>query len=191
MVGRTKPPLHLFPTTAIIRGAMVMALGAKKYKSPYNWRQYKVAMSVYLDAADRHLKSFLDGEDIDQESGQSHLAHALCCFAILIDAIECDTAIDDRPLRGPSARLIRELTQSTNTCTMANAIDEIMKQVQEEAKQKELDQLKTQWDKLPVSGGPFPVGAGETKLPSALVNTLPKGVCEEAPPPIPEDDVPF
>jgi Domain of unknown function (DUF5664) len=108
-VGRSKPCLSLVPSVAVIRAAEVMKLGAVKY-GPYNWRDEKVSQLCYIDAADRHMKAYLDGEDLDQESGQPHLAHALCCMAILLDAIECGMDVDDRPKKGSAAELIRKLT---------------------------------------------------------------------------------
>jgi hypothetical protein len=109
LVGDTKPQLHLVPPTALVRCAKVFELGAKKY-GPYNWRGNAVRRTVYLSAAMRHLAEDLDGEDVDSESLQSHVAHAMACCAIIIDSEETGNQIDDRPPAGCTARLIRELT---------------------------------------------------------------------------------
>lgn len=106
-LGVKKPPLHLVPATALIAEAQVMRLGAKKY-GPYNWRGAKVRATVYVAAALRHLLSYLDGEDIDPESGESHLAHARACEGIVIDALATGNLVDDRPPAGAAAAMIRE-----------------------------------------------------------------------------------
>ena len=95
-VGKAKPSMHFVPMIARLQEAIVMALGAKKY-GPYNWREKKVLASVYADAIDRHMAQWMDGEDMDEESGVSHLAHVRACCAILIDAIATSNLLDDRP----------------------------------------------------------------------------------------------
>lgn len=87
-----------------------MELGAAKYGA-YNWRSKKVRRMVYLAAALRHLAADLDGEEIDSESGQPHLAHALACMAILLDARSTGNLIDDRPPKGAAAQTIRDTTK--------------------------------------------------------------------------------
>ncbi|WP_370200055.1 dATP/dGTP diphosphohydrolase domain-containing protein [Bradyrhizobium elkanii] len=47
--------------------AMAMKNGAKKY-GPYNWRSNKVRMTIYIEAAQRHLAALLDGEDKASDS---------------------------------------------------------------------------------------------------------------------------
>jgi len=126
IVGETKPGVHLVPPPALVRLAKVMELGAKKY-GPYNWRDHAVQYHVYVSAALRHLLSAFDGEDIDPESGQSHLAHAMACCAILIDAGETGNLIDDRPKAGVAGKLIADLTgkkEMTTTQAMATRAKE-------------------------------------------------------------------
>lgn len=94
--GLLKTPMHLLPVPALTSMAEVFRLGAKKY-GPYNWRKDRVSASVYYAAAMRHMMAWWEGEDIDQESGQPHLAHAMDCFAIVIDAGHYDMLNDDRP----------------------------------------------------------------------------------------------
>lgn len=109
--GEAKPSPALIPGSAVIELASVFGLGAKKY-GPYNWRDKPVSSTVYVNAAIRHLYSFLDGEDIDPESGRSHLAHAMACCAILIDAKACGTLNDNRPTPGKTADLIRAAVEA-------------------------------------------------------------------------------
>lgn len=110
ILGLKKAPLRLFPPAALIIGSKVMALGAAKY-GPYNWREKKVRYTVYLEAAMRHILTAQDGEEIDPESGQPHIAHALCCMAILLDARATGNLVDDRPTPGVAGKLIAELTE--------------------------------------------------------------------------------
>ena len=107
--GSKKPSPHLIPGTAQIELARVFALGAAKY-GPFNWRETSVAASVYQSAALRHLLQWFDGDDRDTESGASHLAHAMACCAILLDASHTGNLIDDRPPPSGLSDLIKELT---------------------------------------------------------------------------------
>jgi Domain of unknown function (DUF5664) len=109
LIGEKKPMLWLVPSALLIIVSKVMELGAKKY-GPYNWRTKKVRSTVYITAAMRHLLSALDGEEIDPESGQPHIAHAAACCAILLDAKATGNLVDDRPTPGAAAKLIAELT---------------------------------------------------------------------------------
>lgn len=84
-----------------------MGLGEDKYGA-FNWQDKPVDATTYYSAAMRHLMSWYAGEDIDQESGASHLAHARACEGILIDAQRSGTLIDNRPKTSSAADLIRE-----------------------------------------------------------------------------------
>ena len=110
LLGVKKPSLWLNPSSALIRMAIVFALGAVKY-GPYNWRKNAILYTVYLSAALRHLLSVLDGEDVDPESGQPHEAHVMACMAIIIDARDTGNLVDDRPTKGAAARVIQETTE--------------------------------------------------------------------------------
>lgn len=110
-IGVKKPNLHLVPSTAIVHCAKAMEDGAAKY-GPYNWRENKVIASVYVSAAERHLRQWFDGEDEAEDSGQHHLAHAMACLAILLDAQEGKNLKDDRPFPGETSELIKRLTKT-------------------------------------------------------------------------------
>jgi len=96
--GVRKDPMHLVPTTALRPLGRVMRGGADKY-GPYNWRDDRVTMSVYYDAAMRHLMAMWEGEDSDPESGEPHQAHVMACMAIILDAQAAGSLNDDRPAR--------------------------------------------------------------------------------------------
>lgn len=89
-----KAPITLISRTAIELEAQVMAFGARKY-ARHNYKK-GFDYSRLLDAAIRHILAFSDGEDLDQESGLPHLAHARCCLGMLIECQKLGTAIDDR-----------------------------------------------------------------------------------------------
>jgi len=93
--GDKKPDLSLIPPPALLAEAKVMQLGANKYGA-YNWREKTVRARVYTAAAMRHILAWQDGVDIDEESGESHLAHARACLGILIDAFARNKIDDDR-----------------------------------------------------------------------------------------------
>ena len=78
-----KPPVGLLPARSLLEIAKVLAFGAKKY-SPDNWKVVPNAKQRYLDAALRHLFAYMDGEELDPESGLSHLSHAGTCILFLI-----------------------------------------------------------------------------------------------------------
>ena len=109
--GDLKLPLALVPSSALIYLGIALAEGARKY-GPFNWREKKVEAMTYAHAALRHLFAWIDGEEIDPESGNPHLAHALACLGILADAVECKILIDNRPLKGPAARLLKAFAEA-------------------------------------------------------------------------------
>ena len=93
--GALKTPLGFIPPYAMDQTAWAHKLGAEKY-GPFNWRDTKVCASTYINAMMRHLNAWRDGENLDPESGISHLAHIACSCNILMDADYCDTLQDDR-----------------------------------------------------------------------------------------------
>lgn len=109
-LGIKKPPLNLNPASALIHMSMAMANGAKKY-GEFNWRKKKVKASIYIAAAERHMKEWYDSrvENAD-DSCVHHLGHAMACFAIILDAQETGNLVDDRPEPGATAALIKRLT---------------------------------------------------------------------------------
>lgn len=106
--GATKPALFLVPSVAILHCAMSMEDGAKKYGA-YNWRKDPVSLSTYISGAMRHLQCFLDGEETARDTGVSNLGSVMANCAIMLDAMSCGTAIDDRPLPGKAGEIQDEL----------------------------------------------------------------------------------
>lgn len=98
-IGSSKLPLHLWPTTATALGSLGLLDGMLKYGRS-NYRAIGVRASIYYDAASRHLNAWFEGEDADPDSGLPHLAHALACLAILVDAEAAGKLNDDRMVKG-------------------------------------------------------------------------------------------
>lgn len=73
----------LIPVSATRGLASVLTYGAKKYK-PGNWKLVD-DKDKYVAALYRHLDAWRDGEKVDEESGLSHLAHAMTNIAFLLD----------------------------------------------------------------------------------------------------------
>lgn len=108
--GDKKIPVHLVPPAATMYLGMALKEGARKYGA-YNWRENDVESMTYVGAALRHIMQYLDGEDIDPDTGEAkvpHLAAAGACLAILADATEGGNLIDTRPPAGPASRIIQE-----------------------------------------------------------------------------------
>lgn len=102
-IGSSKLPLHLWPASATMLGCLALLDGTLKYGRS-NWREAGVRASIYNDAARRHLDAWFEGEDFDPDSHLPHLAHALACLAILVDAMMSDRLEDDRMYRGDNYR---------------------------------------------------------------------------------------
>lgn len=109
-IGSDKLPLHLWPMPATALGCVALLDGALKYGRS-NWRDAGVRATIYVDALIRHVTAYLEGEDVDPDSGVPHLGHALACLAILVDAEAAGKLIDDRNYNGAGWRpLVEELT---------------------------------------------------------------------------------
>lgn len=91
-VGKVR--LELLSVDALNEVAKVMGFGAKKYGES-QWRGGFAWTRLY-GAALRHITSHMNGEDLDPESGISHLAHAGCCLMFLIEHEVRGLGTDDR-----------------------------------------------------------------------------------------------
>ena len=77
-----KPRWSLVPEGVMEDVIMVLEYGAQKY-APDNWKHVPDATTRYYNATMRHIDAWWRGEHQDGETGQSHLAHALCCLMFL------------------------------------------------------------------------------------------------------------
>lgn len=91
-----KSAVELIPFVALERIGEVLAYGASKY-ARNNWRVGNgLAWSRLLGAALRHLYAWGRGENIDPESGHSHLSHAAACVLFLLAYENEGGGTDDR-----------------------------------------------------------------------------------------------
>jgi hypothetical protein len=86
---QSKPQYGLLPPQALLQTVNVLTFGAAKY-APDNWRKVDNASERYFNAAQRHLWAHKSGFMVDEESGYSHLAHALCCIMFMLE-LELET----------------------------------------------------------------------------------------------------
>ena len=73
----------LLPFRALQEVVGVLGFGAKKYAAD-NWKIVPEARTRYVDAAFRHITDWHTKERLDDETGKSHLAHAICCLLFLL-----------------------------------------------------------------------------------------------------------
>lgn len=95
-VGVKKAPMSCVSSFVVMEMALGMMEGGRKY-GRHNYRVAGVRASVYYDAAMRHLMAWWEGEDIDKESGLSHITKALSCLSVLRDSMHVGNWVDDRP----------------------------------------------------------------------------------------------
>lgn len=99
-VGSKKFSLSVLSNAVTAEVALGMLEGARKY-GRHNWRDEGAKASTYWDAACRHLIKWWEGEDIDPDSGISHLVKAIASLYVLRDAMINDNWDDDRPPKLP------------------------------------------------------------------------------------------
>jgi hypothetical protein len=102
-----KVRIELLPPFALEKIAEVFTFGAKKY-SEWNWAKGLKYSRIY-GALLRHLFLWYKGENLDKETGKSHLYHAGCCVMMLIETEEFRKDLDDRPIHYNKNKGIEEL----------------------------------------------------------------------------------
>lgn len=108
LAASARAPLDLVPPTLVAMASLAFCEGAAKYGA-YNWRRTPVRASVYVAALQRHMSRWHSGEDTDPSTGVPHLASAVACLGILIDAQIARTLIDDRPTAIDMSALLAEI----------------------------------------------------------------------------------
>jgi hypothetical protein len=96
-----KPPLARLEHVADIEIAKALETGAVKYGKK-NYHTIPILAEVYGGAIRRHIGAWLDGEDIDPESGLNHLAHIGANVHVLLAAIHYGQFRDDRGPQPPT-----------------------------------------------------------------------------------------
>ncbi len=79
-----KPMYHLIPPNALEEVVEVLTIGSIKY-SEDNWKKVPEGGKRYFSACMRHAWAWWRGEKKDEETGRSHLAHAICCLLFLLE----------------------------------------------------------------------------------------------------------
>lgn len=109
IIGSTKVPLGLVPAVTMAYLAIGHLEGDLKY-GRVNWREAGVRMMIYIDAALRHIEKLKEGQWDDPVTKVPHLANALACLSIIVDAKHADKLVDDRPKSTPAADVIDEMS---------------------------------------------------------------------------------
>lgn len=90
-----KNRLDLLPVDVLEEVAKVMTFGATKY-GDYNWAS-GIAYHRCYGACLRHLFAWWRNEELDPETGISHLAHAICNLLFLLSyTLNKKVTFDDR-----------------------------------------------------------------------------------------------
>lgn len=111
-----KVPLSVVPATMNYLAAIQMHNGAGKYGA-HNYRAAGARLSVYYDAARRHLDDWFNGNELD-EDGIPNLAGLAANVAIICDAATHGYAVDDRP---PAVDLRATITTAESFIERNNA----------------------------------------------------------------------
>jgi hypothetical protein len=111
LLGVKKVPFRFVPPIIMIYASKVFELGAKKY-GQMNWREKDVRLSIYIEAAQRHLFAMQDGEFVDKESDMPHAAHVIACMGIILDADSLNKLVNDLPISGKAAIVMDLLDRS-------------------------------------------------------------------------------
>jgi Domain of unknown function (DUF5664) len=89
-----KPSMTSIPKEAMWEMGLALGYGKKKYGDG-NYRN-GMLVSRQLAAAVRHIYQHLAGQDKDEESGVSHIGHALASLAMAAYTLENHKNMDDR-----------------------------------------------------------------------------------------------
>lgn len=92
-----KARIDLVPTQPLLDIAEILTIGAEKY-SERNWEKGMPWGKVYA-SLQRHMFAWWAGEDLDPETGKSHLAHAGCNIIFLLEFLKTHPELDTRPRR--------------------------------------------------------------------------------------------
>lgn len=98
--GERKAPITTVSAQVMTEVGLAMLEGARKY-GKHNYRAAGVRGSTYLDAVWRHLflRWWDAGEDIDADSGLSHVTKAIAALTVMRDSMLQGNFTDDRPPR--------------------------------------------------------------------------------------------
>ncbi|MCH2199756.1 MAG: DUF5664 domain-containing protein [Flavobacteriales bacterium] len=92
--GDNKPDPTMVDPQFILELSKVLGMGAEKYTRD-NWRK-GTAYQRRMASAMRHMLAWIEGEDLDPESGLPHLAHAATNCMFLMNWQRRGVGTDDR-----------------------------------------------------------------------------------------------
>lgn len=92
--GRKTAELASVDPLALLTLAEVSGMGARKYEAFNYLRGYDWSLS--MNALQRHTLAFWNGQDLDEESGLPHMAHAAWHALALVSFLKRDLGTDDR-----------------------------------------------------------------------------------------------
>lgn len=90
-----KPPLDLVSRRLVEGAARALGYGAAKYER-HNYLKGGLEVSRLVASLLRHTFAWQWGEDVDEESGLSHLDHMAACVQMLHDTVALFPEKDDR-----------------------------------------------------------------------------------------------
>lgn len=96
-----KPAVQYIPAEALFAMGEAYGYGARKYGG-HNFQITGLEVSRCLAASVRHIYLFLSGENLDKESGLSHLGHAMAAIGMAIYSLQHHPSKDDRFKKGQS-----------------------------------------------------------------------------------------
>lgn len=96
-IGIRKAPMSTVPANVMAEIGLAMLEGTAKY-GRHNYRAVGVRASVYYDALMRHMMAWWEGEDLDPDTGVSHVTKAIACMVVLRDSMHQENWEDDRPI---------------------------------------------------------------------------------------------
>ena len=92
--GKAQLSLVLEARHALEGMAAVLEFGAKKYARG-NWHKGLPHADI-CDSLLRHISRYLEGEDIDEESGKPHVDHIFCNAMFLAQGFRTHPELDNR-----------------------------------------------------------------------------------------------
>lgn len=99
--------MELIPTLSLEEVAKVLQHGKQKYNA-WNWAE-GFEWGRLIGAANRHLGAFQRGEDVDHETGLSHIAHLACTSLFLLEHQLRGLGVDNRHKFGHNRKVETEL----------------------------------------------------------------------------------
>jgi len=86
--------MELVPSVAMEALAAIFGNGADKY-GDFNWQKGLPWLQPYASCM-RHLLAWWEGEDLDQESGQPHIYHAMANLVMIAEYMKKGKGRDNR-----------------------------------------------------------------------------------------------